>query len=187
MRQLTDRQERFVQELIKGKSQREAYKLAGYKVDKMKDKIIDEKASRVFANDKVRARYEEIRSKLVKEAEEECIVSAKEVLRELKHIAFDDIKNYLDFKTVKTQVGINNVTGEPILDYKVVVDLKDSSTIDTRSISEVSIGADGQFKFKLYNKESTLEKLAKHLGMFVDKVEISGEVVVFKGDDALED
>lgn len=57
---LTPKQEIFVQGIVSGKlSQREAYKKA-YNTSRMKDKTIDEKASRLFANDKVRARYEEI-------------------------------------------------------------------------------------------------------------------------------
>ena len=44
---LTNKQEAFVLALIEGKSQREAYRSA-YKADRMKDKTVDEKASRLF-------------------------------------------------------------------------------------------------------------------------------------------
>jgi len=55
---LTARQELFAQGLMRGMSQREAYKLAGYKVpEKAKDKAgasaIDANASRLIRNDKV--------------------------------------------------------------------------------------------------------------------------------------
>lgn len=56
MNMLTDKQEKFVQELIKGKSQREAYKIA-YNTKKMTDKSIDVKASELFNNGKVTVRY----------------------------------------------------------------------------------------------------------------------------------
>ncbi|MGL5569620.1 MAG: terminase small subunit [Cetobacterium sp.] len=57
---LTPKQEIFIQGIVSGKlSQREAYKKA-YNTTRMKDKTIDEKASRLFNNDKVRTRYEEI-------------------------------------------------------------------------------------------------------------------------------
>lgn len=61
---LTQKQEKFVQELIKGKSQREAYK-AAYECEKWKDCNIDAQASRLFKNPKVRSRYQELNDKAV--------------------------------------------------------------------------------------------------------------------------
>jgi len=57
---LTDKQERFVQELIKGKSQREAYKTA-YNAEKMSDSAIDVNASKLLKNTKVALRLNELR------------------------------------------------------------------------------------------------------------------------------
>ena len=62
-RMLTPKQERFVQELIKGKSQREAYKIAYPSSKKWKNESIDSKASNLFKNVKVRTRYEELQKK----------------------------------------------------------------------------------------------------------------------------
>lgn len=95
---LTDKQEKFVQYLIQGKSQREAYKLAGYKTDTMSDAVIDIRACELLKNSKVSVRYEELRSRLVKEAEEEAIVSAKEVLKRWKDIAFADPNEIVQFR-----------------------------------------------------------------------------------------
>jgi phage terminase small subunit len=97
---LTDKQESFVQWLIQGKSQREAYKLAGYKTDSMADSVIDVKASELLKNGKVMVRYEELRTRLVKEAEDECIITAKEVLRRWKEIAFADPNEIIHFRRV---------------------------------------------------------------------------------------
>lgn len=77
---LTDKQEKFVQGLLSGLSQREAYKRA-YNTSKMTDKTVDEKACRLFKNDKVRTRYDEIHGKVVKKAEEEFIMGAMDVLK----------------------------------------------------------------------------------------------------------
>ena len=84
---LTDKQEAFVLALIEGKSQREAYRSA-YKADRMKEKTIDEKASRLFAEDKVRARFEELQAKVREKAEQRSVASAVEVLEELSDIGF---------------------------------------------------------------------------------------------------
>lgn len=175
MSKLTDNQERFVQELIKSKTQREAYKTA-YPKCKANDNTIDVKASQLFNMDKVRIRYNEIHDRLIQEAEDECIVSAKEVLRELKRIGFADIKNFLSFRTAKTVVGHDKETGEPIIDFAPIIELIDSESVDGKTIQEVSISAKGTFSFKLHDKMSALDKLGKHLGMFTDKVEVNGNI-----------
>lgn len=56
---LTSKQEKFIQALVAGKSQRQAYKEA-YNAAKMKDKTIDERASVLFKNDKIKTRYNEL-------------------------------------------------------------------------------------------------------------------------------
>ena len=65
---LTTKQELFIQGLIKGHSQREAYKMA-YEADNMKNETIDSKASILFKTEKIRARYEE----LIKEYKENAL------------------------------------------------------------------------------------------------------------------
>ena len=161
-RGLTLRQEKYVQELIKGKSQREAYK-AAYNAENTSDKAIDVKASQLLKLDKVRVRYEQLKSKVVKRSEDKAIITAEEILREIASIAKDDISNYLDFRTEKVQVGYED--GQPVYDYRTIVELKDSKGIDTKNVSEVSIGANGVFKFKTYARDTALYKLAELLGV----------------------
>lgn len=60
---LTLKQERFVQELIKGKSQREAYRIAYPGSAKWKESSVDCKASILFSNGKVKERYDELLKK----------------------------------------------------------------------------------------------------------------------------
>jgi phage terminase small subunit len=159
---LTQKQERFVQELVKGKSQREAYKIA-YNASKMADTTIDSNACRLLKNSKVKARYDELRFKITKRAEEKAIITAEEVLKEIVDIVRDDISNYLDFRTEKTIAGYQD--GEIIFDYKNIVEIKDSREISTKNISEVQLGKDGQLKFKTYCRDTALYKLAELMGM----------------------
>ena len=93
------------------------------------------------------------------------------VLKELAHIAFDDIRNYLEYKTVQTVIDYDN-TGKPIIDYKTIISMFDSKDIDTRNIAEISQGPNGTFKFKQYCKDNALIQLGKHLGLFRDKLDI---------------
>lgn len=69
---LNVKQEKFIQNIVKGMSQREAYKEA-YNA-KYKDDAIDNKASKLFNKEEVQARYKE----LIEELKSEAIMSAKE-------------------------------------------------------------------------------------------------------------
>lgn len=160
---LTFKQEKYIQELVKGKSQREAYK-AAYNTNKMSDKTIDEKASRLLSQGKVRARYNQLRERLVKEMEDSCMIEAKDIIQELIDIAFDDIGDYVSFRTEK-QVVAHDDDGDPIIDYKTVIDLKDSQNIDTKNIAEISLSANGILKFKMYERDKALYKLAEMFGL----------------------
>jgi len=53
---LTGKQEKFVQNVLKGMDQTAAYRAAGYKVNESTDKTVWENASRLFANPKVSSR-----------------------------------------------------------------------------------------------------------------------------------
>ena len=99
-------------------------------------------------------------------------ITSDHVLEEIASIANDDISNYLDFHAEKVQVGEED--GVPIYERRIIVEVKDSKTINTKNISEISIGKDGQFKFKLYNRDEALVNLGKHLKLFTDKTEITG-------------
>jgi phage terminase, small subunit len=56
---LTPKQELFVQGIISGLSQRQAYRQA-YKAEKMSDAVVDNKASAIFNKGEVRVRYREL-------------------------------------------------------------------------------------------------------------------------------
>ena len=160
---LTKKQEKFVSELIKGKSQREAYK-AAYDTSRMKDSSVDVNASKLVKSAKVAQRLEELRTKVERKAEEKAVMSAVDVLREIEKIAKGDISDYLSFRTALTVIGRDKETREPIIDYAPIVDLKDSHTVDTKNIQEVSLGANGSFKFKMYSREAALYKLLELYG-----------------------
>lgn len=88
---LTSKQEKFIQALIAGKSQRQAYKEA-YNAANMKDKTIDERASVLFKNDKIKTRYNE----LLEEHKNKALYTREEMVNDLiwiKEKAKEDIKN----------------------------------------------------------------------------------------------
>ena len=89
MSKLTPKQEKFVQELIKGASQREAYK-ATYNTSKQKDSSVDIEACKLFNNTKVLQRYNE----LLEEHKNKALYTREEAVNDLiwiKEEAKEDI------------------------------------------------------------------------------------------------
>ncbi len=62
-KRLTAKQERFVQALVSGASQREAYR-AAYNCERSSDKTVDNKAYALFKQGGIRARYDELIAEL---------------------------------------------------------------------------------------------------------------------------
>lgn len=87
MNNLTPKQERFIQNIVSGMSQREAYKNS-YDAKNMADDTIDNKACKLFNSDKIRARYQE----LMKRLENKAIMTAEERMIWLTKIINCDIK-----------------------------------------------------------------------------------------------
>lgn len=78
---LTANQEQFVQNIIQGMSQADAYRSA-YPKQRMSDKTLHEAASRLMSNSKVIARLTELRNELAKPS----IMSAQERLEFLTQV-----------------------------------------------------------------------------------------------------
>lgn len=98
--ELTPKQERFIQNIVSGMTQRQAYKEAfGAEYD---DNAIDSNASTLFKSTKVQQRYKELMDKL----EDKAIMSAKERMKWLT-----DVINGIITDTVYYQINGNN---EPI-------------------------------------------------------------------------
>ena len=81
MKQLTDKEEKFLQLMIEGKhTQRVAYREAFPHTVKWKDKTIDEKASRLFNSDKVKTRY----NKAIEKHQKKAIMTRERLLEGYK-------------------------------------------------------------------------------------------------------
>ena len=113
---LTTKQEIFVQRLIEGNSQREAYKFA-YDAENMKDETIDKRASELFSKREIKGRYEELKNEL-KNKMFYTVEKANDDLEWIKLKAKEDIENrgikqansttYLN--AVKQQIELNGIT-----------------------------------------------------------------------------
>ena len=101
---LTPKQERFIQNIVSGMTQRQAYKEA-FQVD-YDDNAIDSNASTLFNSTKVQQRYKELMDKL----QDEAIMSAKERMIWLTKVINGDIKEVAT--TFKTDEDGNTETIE---------------------------------------------------------------------------
>lgn len=167
---LTPKQKIFVDEYLVDLNATRAYKAAYPNIKK--DETAAAAGARLLRNVKVKAYIDE----RMKDREKRTEITQDKVLKELARIGFADIKDYLEYKTAKTVVAYDEEDGEPVIDYSQVIDMKDSFEVDGRVIQEVSLSAKGVFTFKLYDKMAALDKIARHLGMFNDKIEVSGSV-----------
>lgn len=154
---LTDKQIRFCEEYLIDLNATQAAIRAGYSEDTARS-IGSENLTKPDIQDAI--------SELMVERSKRTAITADKVLREFWSIAQEDIKNFVRFYTDEKGA--------------VKVEVKNSDDVDTKNISEVSLGTNGQFKFKLYCRDNALLQVGRHLGMFTDKTEHSGQVAVTK-------
>lgn len=169
------RHERFAQELAKGASQVEAYRLAGYEP-------IEANASRLTRNDKVATRIAELKLNAANRAE----ITQARVLAELGKIGFSDIRKAVKWYSQANVAIIDDdpdteaLTEEGAIRFAVQnqVELISSDEIDDETaaaISEISMTDKGGLKVKFHDKRAALVDIGKHFGMFTEKVEHTGK------------
>ena len=113
---LTPKQEKFIQGIVSNKmNQTEAYKYA-YNTTKMKEKTIIEKASRLFADSNVRARYDQLMNEYSKEAiykrlnaEEDLIWVKEEARNSIIKKGLNQGNGTIYINSVKELCALNNL------------------------------------------------------------------------------
>lgn len=134
---LNVKQEKFIQNIVNGMSQREAYKDA-YNA-KYKNDAIDNKASKLFNKDEIQARY----SELMTEIKDEAIMTAIDRRKWLTNVINGKIKD-ADLNTkMKAMDILNKMDGEYVTNHKIsgdkdnplnVIDLSHLSTDEIREL-----------------------------------------------------
>ena len=149
---MTPKQKRFVDEYLIDLNATEAALRAGY----------SKRTAYSIGNENLKKpEIQKAIHQQMKDREKRTEITQDKVLREFAHIAFDDIRNYLEFWTDENG--------------KLQVELKSSEEIDTRNISEIQLD-NGKLKFKLYPKDNALTQLGRHLGLFNDKLSFDGAI-----------
>ena len=86
---LTAKQENYVQGLVAGLSQRQAYREAFVNSVKWKDNTVDVKASQLFSEDKIKLRYNE----LMDEHKEKALWTREDAVNTLKWLLSQSIES----------------------------------------------------------------------------------------------
>lgn len=124
---LTAKQEKFVQNLLEGMNQADAYRSA-YDASRMTDKTVHEKASLLAGQDKVRARLAELRDKLANES----IMSAQKRMEWLTRVIKDDHEKTEN--KIKALDILNKMDGEYV--QKIQADVQTETTINIELVDD---------------------------------------------------
>lgn len=151
---LTPRQQRFIAEYLIDLNATQAAIRAGY----------SKRTASAVANETLRnPLIASTIKKAIDARAERTQVTADQVLAELAIIGFSDVRNYV-------VDGVNGVTlapGAPDVAMRAVASMKVRRTTDADGNETVTS------EYRLWDKPSALDKIGKHLGMFVDKIEHS--------------
>ena len=162
---LTPKQQAFIQEYLVDLNSTASAIRAGYSA-RNADKIGPELLGKT--------RIKEAIQQAIEARAKRTGITADRVLNEYAKIAFADIKDFLSFKTENTSIGVDD-DGKVITAYQQIINVKPSDSVDGTMIQEVSISPKGVFAFKLHDKKGALDMIGKHLGMFIDKTELTGK------------
>ena len=161
---MTEKQKIFADEYLIDLNATRAYKVAYPNVKK--DETAAQAGSRMLRNVKVEAYIK----KRMQDRQKRTAITPDMVLQELAAIAF---ANATDFAQI--------VNGRVIL-----TNTADLSEEQMKAIAGIKRGKNG-IELKLNDKEKALELLGRHLGMFKDRLEVSGmEAEKAKLDDILQ-
>jgi phage terminase small subunit len=154
VRDLSNKQKRFIQEYLIDLNATQAAIRAGYKknyADRMGHKLVEN------------SRVKEAIQKAMDERSKRTEITADMVIQELAKLGFSNMRTF-------TKWGPRGVT---LLDSD---ELTEDDAACVSEVSETVTESGGSVRFKLHDKKGALELLGKHLKLFTDKVEHSGKI-----------
>lgn len=162
---LNDKQQRFVEEYLIDLNATQAAIRAGYS-----EKSAGQMAHELLKKHEIQTAL----SESMKAREERTKITQDMVLMELAKIGFSDIRKVVKWGNTEMR-STDDESGELVEAYHglrlVASDEIDDST--AAAISEISEGREG-LKVKFHDKRASLVDIGRHLGMFKDKVELTG-------------
>lgn len=178
---LTPKQQRFVEEYLIDLNATQAALRAGYSADT---------AAAIGCENLTKPNIAEAIAAARAEQSARTGITADRVLAELAKIGFADIRKAVRWSSNVAVAAPDERSIDEILEegpgelrHAITnqVELIDSADIDddtAAAIAEVSMTDKGSLKVKFHDKKGALTELGRHLGIFTDKVEHSGGVIV---------
>lgn len=154
---LTPQQEAFATGLATGLTQAEAYRLAYPRSRAWKDNAVHSRASVLAGNAKVQQRVAELAAKAAAANE----VTVERVVRELARIAFGNKRAVMKW-------------GPSGVELKDSDALSEDEAAQVAEVKQLTNAVGGSLSLKTHDKVKALELLGRHVGMFKDRVEVSG-------------
>jgi phage terminase small subunit len=157
---LTPKQQRFADEYLVDLNATAAYKRAGYL---SKGNAAEVCASKLLSNAKVTTYISAKRLQVSNKLD----ITVERVLAEYAKIAFVDVRKFYDEHGHLRPIHM--------------LDDETAGALAGLEVDEISAGENviGQTKkIKITDKKGALDSIAKHLGMFVEKVEVTGNVTI---------
>lgn len=154
MAKLTNKQKLFCDEYLIDLNVTQAAIRAGYKpqyADKRAYTLLDKPAIKEYLD------------KRMKDREQRTEITQDMVLQELAKIAFAKPTDFFRVEDMGQYKRVDIIATKDIPDSKVA------------AIASIKQGANG-IEVKLHDKVRALENIGRHLGMFKDKLEVSGNI-----------
>lgn len=164
MAKLTPKQQRFVEEYLKDLNATQAYIRAGYKP--LSDSQCRAASSRLVANVNIADAIQQAKHKRSQRTE----ITTDSVLLELAKLGFANMADYVTVQGDGTAyVDLTAVTREQFAAIQEI-------TVDTYTEGNGEYAREvKKVKLKLADKRGSLDLIGKHLGMFIEKREITGK------------
>lgn len=160
-RTLTPKQERFVEEYLVDLNATQAAIRAGY-AERTARAIGSENLTKPAIADAIQV----LRVRLSKKLE----ITQGRVLQELARIAFADVRNLFVWDAEKAcYVPSTDLTDD---EAAAISEIQAETVRYTREDGETETKI--KLKLKTYDKKGALDSIAKHLGMFIEKHEVTG-------------
>lgn len=152
---MTPKQARFVEEYLVDLNATKAYLRAGYQVS---DEVARRNGARLLTNADIQSAIQAGREKLSEKVE----ITQERVLKEYARLAFMDPRKLFDN------------TGAPL----PIQNLDDDTAaaivgLDVVQVGNSEVGVGDVLKYKLADKKGALDSVARHLGMFNDKLDVT--------------
>lgn len=152
------RWERFCLEYVKDANATQAYIRAGYS-----EKGASQSAERLLRNAEIKARIAELQERIANRLE----ITAERVLRETARLAFSDPRKFFNADgSLKPITELDDDTAAALASFESVEKAVPGGESATEQIR----------KFKVWDKTAALGMLGRHLKLFTEKLEVTGDL-----------